>query len=219
MRTRSHEHVPAVEREGEDEVVATQPSTRPSSSRAQPNQGTPSIGTRLAGLFPTLNMNGRRNATPSSEEPIAPPTRTTNRRPREPTPTNQRGNRRTRRRLRREESASTPFVREGLLPGPAGPSVDTAGDAVGGRPIRRLASIVGEGSDNPDNSRSEVGRAASNHDDESIGPSIDEDGEVPGDSDYRGTRRGPPLAPRGNLATTREAAARSMALNHRRGRR
>jgi hypothetical protein len=198
---------------------STQNSSQPSSSRVRPNEATPSIGDRLAALQPTLNMSGRRNALSSSGSrlgPIQPPPHPNNgrRRPREEGASNELLNTRPHQRRRTEPAAVQPFVRSA----PTRPNVDGVGNTAGGRQLRTLSSIVRQGTNDRHSASSESGSAPLNHGDDSIGVSVDEDGEVPGDSDYRGPRIGPPLGPRDQEATTGEANVRGVARNRRPGR-
>jgi hypothetical protein len=234
------EHVALEERQEPREVVATQgtvglrrqtpvrnnsgtPNTRqPSSSRVPPNQENPSIGDRLAALMPTLNMTGQRNARLAAlrldgpVEPLEPRPRPNNRRarPREEGASNECGNTRPNTRRRSEVAQIQPFVREA----PTRPNIDGVGHTGGGRPLRTLSSIVRQGANDRHNAASESGSAPLNHGDDSIGVTIDEDGEVPGDSDYRGPRGVPPRGSRDQEATTEEANAGRVARNHRNGR-
>jgi hypothetical protein len=198
---------------------STQNSSQPSSSRVRPNEATPSVGDRLAALQPTLNMLGRRNALSSSGSrlgPVEPPPHPNNgrRRPREEGASNDLLNTRPHQRRRIEPTAVQPFVRSA----PTRPNVDGVGNTAGGRPLRTLSSIVRQGANARHSASSESGSAPLNHGDDSIGVSVDEDGEVPGDSDYRGPRRGPPLGPRDQEATTGEANVGGVARNRRPGR-
>jgi hypothetical protein len=122
---------------------------------------------------------------------------------------NEHVNPRTRRRLRSEDAAAQPFVRESR------PTVDGVGDVVGGRPVRTLSSIVRQGTDGRDIASSEGGGAPGNHVDDSIGASIAEDGEVPNDSDYRGPRGDLQRGPLDQEATTEEAIAGRLARGRR----
>ena len=190
-------------------------SSRPSTSNIRTRDPSSSIGTRLASFVRTLNVTER--ATPNRTS-LRPPTRshTLSKRPREEGTSNERVSTRIRRRLRREAAAAQPFSREVTL---GGPNTDGVMDATGRRPLRTLSSIVRPPRNRNSDESSESGSESSTDDGESIGGTVGEDGEVPGDSDYRVPRQGPLIGLGGNEPTTEEANANTSVRNRRHGRR
>ena len=190
-------------------------SPRPSSSEAHPRPPASAIGTRLVNLGPTRNTSERRTTNQTSSRPLLRPSTQSKRPHQQRTPTEQL-NRRTRQRLRREQAAAQPFQDEDV-----GPTRDGIVDPRGQRPMRTVSSVVRQRRNRHSNALggSSSGSATSNDIDESIGGSVGEDGEVPGDSDYRVPRQvpRPPLGE--NQVATEEGNANTLVRSLRRTRR
>lgn len=192
-----------------------QSSSRPSISKVRHGEPSSSIGTRLASIVRTLNVSER---TTPNQTALRPPSRSNNqsKRPRQEGTTSERVSTRTRRRLRREEVGTQPFSREVNL---GGPNTNGVMDTTGQRPLRTLSSIVRPRRNRNSNAASESDSATSGDDGDSIGGTVGEDGEVPGDSDYRVPRQGPLTGVGGNQPTPEEANANTLVRNLRHGRR
>jgi hypothetical protein len=177
---------------------STQDSSVPSSSAmppTRPREIGPSIGARLTGLGPTLNMTLRTREIRPIER--SGPQRTNpHKRPREQLPRLSHNDRatpttRTTRRNKRLRQSTQPFAGEVNL---GGPNTDGVLDASGRRPLKTLSSLEPRIGNRRRNSP--AGSSSTRSDDnETTDDTAGNSGEVPGDSDFVVNRPGPPPSP------------------------